>query len=538
MLLGGLAAGVIGTWITYRATDAQFEQRLLLRIDTLGRAINHAAMATSDWSVVQHMIGEVVKGEPDLKIIIVASKSPPRIVASTMPKSSGLAVDNLPDEHLRRELLDTLKTGNFGSHFESQQNHAHAGDLIVIVPLEPAMAHHGGHSSHKMSGHEMSSRPAPSSDTHDHGAMKNDDAVVATGSRMQTSRYRGAILIQVSQSAIHRGSSYVLWQYLLALLASIIVILLIAYVAIEHQVLRPLRFIHTVITRRKSGDNEARVSLLQHDEIGAVAQTLNETLDNEDEQGKQLSQAVVTAETANVAKSAFLANMSHELRTPLNAIIGFSDIMRLEALGPVGSPRYREYSNDINQAGQHLLYLINDILDISKIEAEKDELYEENLDIHKVVESAVTLVRQQAEKNSIDLKQEIEKDLPLLSADDRKLKQILINLLTNAVKFTKPGGSVAINVWCRPENGFVFQIVDTGIGITPNDIPKAMALFGQVDGDLNRKYNGTGLGLPLTKALVELHGGTLDIQSEVGTGTTVSVRIPGWRNVSKKANVA
>jgi PAS domain S-box-containing protein len=242
-----------------------------------------------------------------------------------------------------------------------------------------------------------------------------------------------------------------------------------------------------------------------------------------------LTQSVVRAETANIAKSSFLANMSHELRTPLNAIIGFSDIIQTEIFGPVGSPRYQEYATDINEAGLHLLELINDILDLSKIEAEKEELYEEALDIPSAIGSTLSLVRQRAEKNDVALVLKIEEDIPKLGADERKLKQILVNLLTNAIKFTKPGGTVTVSAWCRPDSGFVLQVIDSGIGIAPKDIPKALSQFGQVDSDLNRQYEGTVLGLPLTKALVELHGGSLDLQSEEGTGTTVTVRLPAWR---------
>ncbi len=248
-----------------------------------------------------------------------------------------------------------------------------------------------------------------------------------------------------------------------------------------------------------------------------------------------LMQSVVQAEAANIAKSAFLANMSHELRTPLNAIIGFSDIIQTETFGPLGSPRYLEYSKDINEAGLHLLNLINDILDLSKIEAEKDELYEENLDINAIVGSTLSLVRQRAQKNNIGLEAIIESGIARLSADERKLKQILVNILTNAIKFTKPGGTVTISTWSRQESGFVFQIADTGIGIAPKDIPKALSQFGQVDSDLNRQYEGTGLGLPLSKALTELHGGSLDLQSDEGSGTTVTVPFPSWRIVAEDA---
>ena len=176
--------------------------------------------------------------------------------------------------------------------------------------------------------------------------------------------YRGAILFRVSQNAANGLAAAVLWRYMLAILAAVIVILLIAYAALEYQVLRPIGSIHAAINQRKSGDMAARVSLTRRDEISAVTQTLNETLDNEDRHGRELSQineqlnqAVVEAQTANSAKSSFLANMSHELRTPLNAIIGFSEIMKTDARGPVGSTHFRVYSEDIHALGLHLLRL-------------------------------------------------------------------------------------------------------------------------------------------------------------------------------------
>ncbi len=235
------------------------------------------------------------------------------------------------------------------------------------------------------------------------------------------------------------------------------------------------------------------------------------------------------AEVANRTKSEFLANMSHELRTPLNAIIGFSELIESEILGPVGNGSYRDYAGDIRESGRHLLDLINDILDLSKVESGSDELLEESIEVAEATRSVLMMVKRRAEKGGVELETEVPDDLPPLRADSRKLKQILVNLLSNGVKFTDTGGRVTLRAWCRPDSGHVFQIVDTGIGISLQDIPKALSPFQQIDSELNRKYEGTGLGLPLTKALVELHGGTLDLQSQVGIGTTVTVRFPAER---------
>ncbi len=179
-----------------------------------------------------------------------------------------------------------------------------------------------------------------------------------------------------------------------------------------------------------------------------------------------------------------------------------------------------------------MLSLINDILDLSKIESGADELHEDKNEIPKIIFSTLKMVGHRAELAGIKLESELSGQLPVLRADERKLKQILVNLLSNAVKFTDAGGEVTLRTWCRMDSGYVFQIVDTGIGIAPEDIPKALSRFGQVDADLNRQYEGTGLGLPLSKALVEQHGGALDLQSEVGVGTTATVRFPATRIVA------
>ncbi|MCH8095536.1 MAG: PAS-domain containing protein [Proteobacteria bacterium] len=246
---------------------------------------------------------------------------------------------------------------------------------------------------------------------------------------------------------------------------------------------------------------------------------------------EELRIAMEEAMAANRTKSEFLANMSHELRTPLNAIIGFSEVMQKGTLGPVGNPKFLEYADDINDSGRHLLSLINDILDLSKIEIGKIELREETIDVASVLRSCLILVKERADDKDLKLTCEIPDDLPLLRADGRKLKQIVINLLSNAVKFTDPGGEVTLKAWFRPLSGFVLQVTDNGIGIALEDIPKVLEPFSQVDSTLSRKYDGTGLGLPLTKSLVEIHGGSFDLQSKLGVGTTVTARFPAERIV-------
>jgi signal transduction histidine kinase len=230
------------------------------------------------------------------------------------------------------------------------------------------------------------------------------------------------------------------------------------------------------------------------------------------------------AEAANMSKSQFLANMSHELRTPLNAIIGFSDMMKGQLLGPIGSVRYIEYARDIHSSGTHLLSLINDVLDMSKIEAGRYTIHPEPLDAAEMLRTCERLVRVRASEAGVALGIAAAQELPL-SADARALKQILLNLLTNAIKFTPSGGSVSLSAG-RENDGIVFRVADTGCGIPAEDLPRIGRRFEQVDNALTRKGEGTGLGLALCRALVDLHGGTLTLESTVGVGTTVTVWLP------------
>lgn len=236
------------------------------------------------------------------------------------------------------------------------------------------------------------------------------------------------------------------------------------------------------------------------------------------------------AELANRSKSDFLATMSHELRTPLNAILGFAGAMHAEALGPLGNPRYREYLEDIERSGAHLLALIGDILDISAIEAGSIQLFESELSLGEATEATLRLIRPRAEAKNIRLVAvPPAAELPRVRGDERRIKQILLNLLGNAVKFTPADGEVRVGATRRADGGIELWVTDTGIGMTAEDIAAAVRPFGRPSGHVAREHEGVGLGLPLAKSLAELHGARLHIDSRPGRGTTVSLSFPADR---------
>jgi signal transduction histidine kinase len=250
----------------------------------------------------------------------------------------------------------------------------------------------------------------------------------------------------------------------------------------------------------------------------------------------QLLEEKERAELANRSKSEFLANMSHELRTPLNAIIGFSEILQNELMGPLGADCYKEYVLNIKESGTHLLDIINDILDLSKIEAGKAELIEEIIDLSRTIQSCTRLMEVKAANAKIRLVAKVAPNLPAVRADERKMKQILINLLSNAVKFTPENGEVTLTARCAERGGGVeITVSDTGIGIAAEDIERALSPFNQIDSSLSRKYNGTGLGLPLAESFTRMHGGTLTLESNEGAGTRVVLYFPESRVVSQVA---
>jgi two-component system cell cycle sensor histidine kinase PleC len=245
------------------------------------------------------------------------------------------------------------------------------------------------------------------------------------------------------------------------------------------------------------------------------------------EANMELAQTAETAKAENMQKSQFLANISHELRTPLNAIIGFSDIIKNEVMVDVQEKKYHDYIGDIHTSGVHLLSLINDILDYSKAEAGKLELEVSEVNAGKLIQNSMRLVAPRAETAKVTLTDALPKEQIIMFTDSKKFKQILLNLLSNAVKFTPAGGEVRVTAWRDlTDDTYSFEVKDTGIGIAPKDISRAMSPFGQVDSALSRKYEGTGLGLPLTKKFVEIMGGKFVIESKINVGTTITFTLP------------
>lgn len=279
----------------------------------------------------------------------------------------------------------------------------------------------------------------------------------------------------------------------------------------------------------RGGELNNEITLLT-DSFNGMLQEIGEREARLRQQNIELKRARDEAEAANRSKSQFLANISHELRTPLNAIIGFSSILMNQLFGPLGDPKYLEYSRDINESGTHLLDIINDILDLAKAEAGRLEMNYEEMHVGKALAKCLTIISERAQKSGVIITSDVPKNLPPLIADRLRFIQVVLNILSNAVKFTEEGGKVSISASFSAigaaQGKFTVTIEDSGIGMKREDIDKAFQSFGQVDSGLNRRYEGSGLGLPLTKKLMELHGGGITIDSEPGLGTKVFLVFP------------
>jgi signal transduction histidine kinase len=337
--------------------------------------------------------------------------------------------------------------------------------------------------------------------------------LVQTSSIVIGSEPTGSVVIEVSLYP------FLGWLAVLVLIG--IVLGFSAYISIHRFPLRVLR--------RAIGQLEVTQAILREQVVmteSALATAREKTMVAE-EAFQKLEVALQRAELANHSKSEFLSNMSHELRTPLNAIIGFSEVMMGQYFGPISEQHYAGYVSDIHRSGHLLLNIINDILDLSKIEAGRMELYRETVEIRDIVESCQRLIAGRADDAGLVVTVEWHDPGPLtLQADPTKLKQVLLNLLSNAVKFTPRGGRITISIACLADHRMKLVVADTGIGMTAADLVVAMEPFRQVDSSHSRKYQGTGLGLPLVKALVELHGGEFHIESQPGVGTTTTVLLP------------
>ena len=267
------------------------------------------------------------------------------------------------------------------------------------------------------------------------------------------------------------------------------------------------------ITDRKNAEEERRRA---HDELELRVQ----------ERTRDLKEALEKVSEASRAKSDFLANMSHELRTPMNAILGFSDLLAKEALGPMGNPRYRDYAADIYESGQHLLSLINELLDLARIEARTLELRDDTVDIGALIRSAIHMCEKIAKEGNVSMQIAAAASVPRLRGDELRLTQVFLNLIGNALKFTPPGGRVDIRYGQAADGGIEAVVADTGQGIAPEDIERVQVPFARGRQPFVRSKEGLGLGLPLAKAFMEAHGGTLNIASTPGKGTTVVLGFP------------
>jgi signal transduction histidine kinase len=328
-----------------------------------------------------------------------------------------------------------------------------------------------------------------------------------------------------------------IWTYLAVVMVVVWLAIALAWLLaslLQKQVTEPIfGLLDTVSAVARERDYSLRAQKYNGDELGALVDGFNAMLSETEVHKVELNTARQQAESANQMKSDFLAQMSHELRTPLNAILGFSDFMLSEPHGPLGHESYLEYTRDIHGGGQHLLGVINDILDMSKIEAGAVELCEEVLDPEVLLNDSAKLLRERAANAGVSLRAEVAPGLPHLLGDGALLKRGLLNLLYNSIKFTPSGGQITVRADAEPDGAISLTVIDNGVGIAAQNIEHCLSPFGQAENVLRRTHDGTGLGLPMVKSLVELHGGVLELHSALGEGTKVTLRFPASRTYAR-----
>src|SRR6185437_10771997 len=341
------------------------------------------------------------------------------------------------------------------------------------------------------------------------------DATPAQGLYVEIGLDRDSALAGIDGAAAQRGA---------AAIAALLVGCLLAWLGAYLWIRRPTGALVRAARRWREGDWNARVdSGDATSEFGRLGHAFDQMAEALAQRERQLIEAKEEAEAANRAKSSFLANMSHELRTPLTAIIGFAEVIADQHYGADAGERYRESATYIKASGQHLLRLVNDVLDVSKLAAGQLELAESVVDLAALLRECIGLLGSEAQQKKVTIVADLPADLPKLLAGELRLKQVFLNLLSNAVKFSRQGGRVSVAAEVSEAGALAVRLADQGIGMKPQDIPVALEPFRQIDNALSRPYEGTGLGLPLAKMLVEKHGGTLAVDSTLGVGTTVTV---------------
>jgi signal transduction histidine kinase len=536
LILGGVAVSMLGAWMTSKSAHNQMEAQLALQGELVANALNHVALVADTPIMFQHIVEEIRKDTPAIETIFIVSKTDNRIFAASDPIMVGNSLEDLPPSELKNHLLDIDHSGHveIGRHQDSYF-HTTAESFVYVAELTPcagaiSRAKHMRNSVKAGDGNA----DEPAGPVIFHGP-KCGPQIASAGDEAKP--VRGTILVALDLHSTDSAVNAILRYSTVALLVSVLLTTALATVLLKRYVLTPLDQVTNSMRKRQGGETRVRAPADQSvHEISYLTTSLNDMLDRIDDQQDRLFRAKKLAEqarndalSANRSKTEFLANMSHELRTPLNAIIGFSDFIRTSSVSDLGREKIAEYAGDICRSGQHLLEVINEMLDLSKIEAGKLDLLEQTVDIPRLAESCVAMVRERIETGHLTLQLNVPGDLPPVLADELKLKQVLLNLLANAVKFNSPGGRVRLSAFPADDGSLRIEVSDTGIGIAEEDIERVVRPFDQGQNVFTKEYGGTGLGLPIAKAFVELHGGKFHLESALGRGTCVTIELPQSR---------